>query len=142
MLAVAATLEGCSTATGARAADTGYTIGLGHVHGLGRVLVDARGMTLYLYTPDHRGASKCYKACAAQWPPLVAEGKAARPRLGPGVDRALVGTVRRSDGQLQLTYDGWPLYTYRLGRTPGTAPGQGEDMGLWLVISPAGRAVP
>jgi predicted lipoprotein with Yx(FWY)xxD motif len=75
----------------------------------GPVLFDGRDKALYLFTRDPRGQSRCYGACAAAWPPFYAK---ARPRAARGVDKALLGTVKRRDGRRQVTYEGQPLYFY------------------------------
>jgi predicted lipoprotein with Yx(FWY)xxD motif len=75
----------------------------------GPVLFDRRDRALYLFTRDPRRQSRCYGACAAAWPPFYAKG---RPRAARGVDRDLLGTVRRRDGRRQVTYKGQPLYFY------------------------------
>lgn len=141
LLVLACLLGGCATSSAATSGDPGYEISVGHVAGLGRVLVDSIDRTLYLYVPDQQGASRCTGFCAVQWPPLLVAGGQKGARFGPGVNPALVGTVRRADGSLQLTYNGWPLYTWRLDRIPGQATGEGDDMGLWFVISPSGNAI-
>jgi predicted lipoprotein with Yx(FWY)xxD motif len=98
---------------------------------LGTVLVDADGMTLYLFDPDAQGASSCYDDCAANWPPLTADD----PTAGAGVDSALLGTTERDDGTVQVTYDGWPLYRWAGDEQPGDTTGQGiQD--VWWVIAP------
>ena len=74
----------------------------------GPVLFDGKNRALYLFTRDGR-RSRCYGACAAAWPPFYARG---RPRAGRGVDRSLLGRVRRRDGRRQVTYKGQPLYFY------------------------------
>src|SRR3954447_15534452 len=75
----------------------------------GRVVADAKGEALYLFTKDGRGRSKCYDACAKAWPPFLTRAK---PRAGKGIAAAGLGTRRRSDGKLQVTYRGQPLYYY------------------------------
>jgi predicted lipoprotein with Yx(FWY)xxD motif len=75
----------------------------------GPVLFDGRNRALYLFTRDPRGKTRCYGACAAAWPPFYAKG---RPRAGRGVDRSLIGTIRRRDGRRQVTYKGQALYFY------------------------------
>src|SRR3954470_3910388 len=78
---------------------------------LGKILVSASGRTLYHYSADTRLGVKCTGTCASQWPPLlVAAG--AKPAAGPGVSALLLGTVKRPDGKLQVTYHGLSLYTY------------------------------
>jgi predicted lipoprotein with Yx(FWY)xxD motif len=138
LLALAGVLAGCSTPSATKI-EHGYEIGVGTLPGLGSVLVDVRGMTLYLYEPDRQGTSRCTRICAVQWPPLLTSGD--HFHLGPGVNGALVGTVRRAGGALQVTYNRWPLYAFAQDGGPGQATGQGDDMGLWYVISPSGNAV-
>jgi predicted lipoprotein with Yx(FWY)xxD motif len=133
-------VAGC-TSSPAKATDrTEYLLGVGKVNGLGDVLVDARGKTLYLYEPDHQGPSRCTGFCAEQWPPVTVSDGTSLKDIGPGVDANMVGTVRRADGTIQVTYDGWPLYSWRLDYAPGQATGQGDDMGLWQAIAPDGKA--
>lgn len=104
---------------------------------LGSFLVDERGMTLYLYTEDTPNTSNCYDDCAAAWPPLLTEGE---PTAGEGVDAALLGTTERTDGTVQVTYNGWPLYYWVRDSAPGDTTGQ--DVGeVWYVVSPEGEAV-
>lgn len=108
------------------------------IPGLGEVITDGKGFTLYMYGPDHQGPSQCYGFCAQQWPPLVLPHDVIRPQAGPGVRAALLGTVRRAGGRLQETYGGWPLYLWIGDTTPGEATGQADDMGLWYVLSVTG----
>ena len=107
---------------------------------LGRILVDAKGITLYDFPPDKGTTSVCYGACAALWPPLLTHG---RPVAGHGVRASLLGTTKRKDGKLQVTYGGHPLYTFVTDRKPGQTTGQGVDQfgGPWWVISSAGKEV-
>jgi predicted lipoprotein with Yx(FWY)xxD motif len=114
-----------------------YDIQVGTVAGLGRVLVDGSGYTLYAYMPDHRGRSTCYEICARRWPPLILP-PGDRSVAGPGIDPALLGTIARADGYTQITYSGWPLYLYDVDTHPGQAAGQADDMGLWYVLTPGG----
>jgi predicted lipoprotein with Yx(FWY)xxD motif len=101
---------------------------------LGDVLVDGEGMTLYLFEPDDQGDSTCYDDCAQAWPPLLADGD---PVAGEGADEALLGTVERDDGSMQVTYDGWPLYHWSGDEQPGDTNGQGiQD--VWWVVAPDG----
>jgi predicted lipoprotein with Yx(FWY)xxD motif len=107
---------------------------------LGRILVDGHGRTLYLFAKDRAGQSACSTSCAVYWPPLVAAGK---PRAGAGVIASLLGTTRRTDGRLQITYRHHPLYTYVSDVSKGQTNGQGLDVsgGKWWVVSPAGTKV-
>lgn len=100
---------------------------------LGKVLVAANGRTLYLYTPDGRNKSVCYGACASAWPPLLTTGK---PKAA-GVKAALLGTAKRKDGKLQVTYKGHPLYLYTGDSKPGQVNGEGVG-GSWYALSLAG----
>jgi predicted lipoprotein with Yx(FWY)xxD motif len=75
----------------------------------GPVLFDGRNRALYLFTRDPRNRTRCYGACADAWPPFYAKG---RPRAGRGVDRDLLGTIKRRDGRRQVTYKGQALYFY------------------------------
>jgi predicted lipoprotein with Yx(FWY)xxD motif len=108
------------------------------IPGLGEIITDGKGYTLYMYAPDHQGPSQCSGFCAQQWPPLVLPRGVTRPKAGPGVRAALLGTVRRSNGELQETYGGWPLYLWIGDSRPGEATGQADDMGLWYVMSVTG----
>jgi predicted lipoprotein with Yx(FWY)xxD motif len=133
--ALAATGCAASSATGS---PPGYAVRATTIRGLGRILADGAGRTLYLYTPDHQGRSVCSSVCLIAWPPLVLPKGVTKPVAGPGIDPALLGTDRRSDGELQVTYDKWPLYLYRNDFAPGQANGQAESMGLWWVVSVSG----
>jgi predicted lipoprotein with Yx(FWY)xxD motif len=106
----------------------------------GRVLFDGRGFALYAFTRDPRGRSACYGACAAAWPPYLVTS---RPRAGAGVKAGLLGTTRRRDGSLQVTFAGRPLYYYVGDREPGQILCQNveEFGGLWLVVRPGGKLV-
>jgi predicted lipoprotein with Yx(FWY)xxD motif len=107
---------------------------------LGRILVDAKGITLYDFPPDKRGQSTCYGACAALWPPLLTTGK---PIAGLGVRQSLLGTIRRKDGKLEVTYNRHPLYYFVSDRRPGQTTGQGLDQfgGPWWALTPAGKEI-
>jgi predicted lipoprotein with Yx(FWY)xxD motif len=127
-------LGGCGTAT---VTPKAYSVHAIKLPGAGRVLADGSGYSLYVYLPDEQGQSRCTLACAATWPPLLLPSGVRRPTAGPGIDPALLGTTRRDNGSLQVTYNGWPLYTY-LDDGPGQATGQGEGMGAWYLISTTG----
>jgi predicted lipoprotein with Yx(FWY)xxD motif len=107
---------------------------------LGRVLVTAQGRTLYLFAPDKHGKSTCYGSCATYWPPLLTSAK---PSAGAGVTASMLGTTKRSDGKLQVTYDHHPLYRYAADAKAGQTSGEGVNAsgGLWWAVSPAGAAV-
>jgi predicted lipoprotein with Yx(FWY)xxD motif len=107
---------------------------------LGRILVDSHGRTLYLFAKDKKGMSSCYGVCAAYWPPLIASGK---PHAVNGAKASLLGTTRRTDGRLQVTYRHHPLYRYAADSSRGQTNGQGlnQSGGLWWVLSPAGNKI-
>jgi predicted lipoprotein with Yx(FWY)xxD motif len=101
----------------------------------GTILVDGNGMTLYYSTHDvpGNGSSWCYDTCAANWPPLsVSQFLVALP-----LNAADFGTIARTDGVNQITYQGWPLYYFHTDTAPGDTNGYGL-LGSWFVISPAG----
>jgi predicted lipoprotein with Yx(FWY)xxD motif len=107
----------------------------------GKVLVTANGHTLYLFKHDHGMKSTCYGACATNWPPLLTT--AAKVSGGFGVKAALLGTTRRTDGKLQVTYHGHPLYSFFLDKKAGQTKGQGLNFygGKWYVVNANGVAV-
>jgi predicted lipoprotein with Yx(FWY)xxD motif len=115
-----------------------YEVRSGMVRGLGDIVTDGRGYTLYIYVPDHQGPSVCMGVCATEWPPLVLPPGIRTPVAGPGVNPALLGTTRRAGGMLQVTYNRWPLYLWQADLAPGQATGQAEGMGLWYVMSVSG----
>lgn len=108
----------------------------------GPILVDAEGFSLYMFEADTQGsdASVCYEGCAEAWPPLIVEGE---PSAGEGVDEAMLGTITREDGSMQVTYNGWPLYFYLGDTAAGDTAGQGINGfgGLWWLIAPSGEAI-
>jgi predicted lipoprotein with Yx(FWY)xxD motif len=104
--------------------------------GLGTILVDGKGMTLYLFEKDKGGKSACDGACASAWPPVLTTGKA---MPGSGVMASLLGTTTRSDGTTQVTYNKWPLYYYVADKAPGDTTGQDIDTfgAEWYVLDAA-----
>jgi predicted lipoprotein with Yx(FWY)xxD motif len=102
---------------------------------LGTILVDADGMTLYLFMPDAQGASQCVDSCATTWPPLAGPATA-----GDGVDEALLSTADRPDGSAQVTYNGWPLYHFASDAAAGDTNGQGVG-NIWYVVDASGNAI-
>jgi predicted lipoprotein with Yx(FWY)xxD motif len=107
---------------------------------LGKILVDAQGRTLYLFTKDSGTTSQCTGACASAWPPVRATGK---PTVGSGANASMVGTTPRSDGKPQVTYNGHPVYLYQGDNSQGDTNGQGLNAfgGGWFAVSPAGQQV-
>src|SRR5262249_1782889 len=98
----------------------------------GSILFDGRGFVLYAFTKDAKGRSSCAGACAAAWPPYLA----ASPAAGEGTMGSLIGTTRRADGNLQVTYAGRPLYYYVGDRSPRQILCQNVEAfgGRWLVL--------
>ena len=115
----------------------GGTISATEVSGLGSVLVDSEGVTVYEFTPDEGMTSVCYGECEAAWPPVVASGKVT---AGEGAMSADLGTTKRKDGTEQVTYKGHPLYTFVGDKAPGEANGQ-EAEGTWFALDQGGTAV-
>ena len=113
------------------------TVNLGQNDDLGSFLVDDKGMTLYLFTKDSPNTTVCYDKCATAWPPLLTSGD---PVAGEGVDASLFGTTDRTDGTVQVTYNGWPLYYYEKDKAPGDVVGQNVG-DVWFVVSPAGEMI-
>jgi predicted lipoprotein with Yx(FWY)xxD motif len=107
---------------------------------LGQVLVNSRGRTLYLFAKDKSGKSACTASCARFWPPLLS---AAKPTAGPGVKLSLLGRTKRSNGSMQVTYGGHPLYTYALDKQAGQTNGQGSNGfgARWWAVSARGTAI-
>jgi predicted lipoprotein with Yx(FWY)xxD motif len=107
---------------------------------LGKILVDSKGRTLYLFKADKGTKSTCFGACAAAWPPLRANG---RPTVGSGAKRSLIGSTARSDGKSQDTYNGHPLYLYAGDQKAGDTNGQAiNGFGApWFVLTPGGTQI-
>jgi predicted lipoprotein with Yx(FWY)xxD motif len=131
-IAATLALAGDATTAGARVAVAKSPFG--------RILVDRRGITLYDFVKDKGKTSACYGACAALWPPLITKGK---PIAGAGVRASLLGTTKRKDGKLEVTYKGHPLYYFVTDTKPGQTTGQGVNQfgGPWWVLSPAGKEI-
>jgi predicted lipoprotein with Yx(FWY)xxD motif len=111
-----------------------------HQTKVGKVLATSSGRTLYLFKADRNGRSACYGQCATYWPPLMKKGTL---RAGTGLKAKLLGTTKRKNGTLQVTYNGHPLYGFKLDTKAGQVAGQGQNFfgGKWYVLSSAGRAI-
>ncbi len=128
----------------ARPVTASYGVTTGEVKGLGTILVDGGGYTLYLFLPDdHASRSQCAGICADEWPPLLLPKGITAAVGGGGIRPSLLGTTVRSDGGVQVTYNGWPLYTWPDDLSPGQATGQGLNNvgGVWYVVSPEGNPI-
>jgi predicted lipoprotein with Yx(FWY)xxD motif len=104
---------------------------------LGAILVNADGFTLYDFHKDKGSKSACYGACAGTWPPLTTDGE---PQAVKGAMPAKLGTTKRTDGTVQVTYAGHPLYTYAVDTKPGETKGQDIDSfgAEWYALQPSG----
>ena len=123
------------------AASGAATVSLAAISGIPRkALVGSNGRTLYLFQGDMHGTSTCAGACAAAWPPDTVTGT---PQAGSGVSQALLGTITRADGTMQLTYNGHPLYYFTADTAAGTAHGQAvKAFGAeWDVIGASGAKI-
>jgi predicted lipoprotein with Yx(FWY)xxD motif len=102
----------------------------------GKVLADAQGRTLYIFTKDSNGTSACTDACAKAWPPATATGT---PTAASGIS-ATLSTITRADGTTQVVINGQPLYTYAADAAPGDTEGQGSNQ-VWWVVGADGAAI-
>jgi predicted lipoprotein with Yx(FWY)xxD motif len=129
-----------STASENSAPSGGGTVSGAEISGLGTVLVDSEGMTVYEFAKDQGTTSSCYGACEQGWPPVIAEGQ---PTAGEGAMSSQLGTTKRKDGTMQVTYAGHPLYTFAGDTAPGEATGSESTAfgGKWSVMDDGGEAV-
>src|SRR5262249_8323138 len=111
-----------------------------HPSRYGKILFDGRGRVLYLFARDRGGRSSCDGACAKAWPPFLTKQ---RPQAISGLNARLLGTTKRSDGTLQVTYAKHPLYYFKKDTKPRqiTCQNVANFGGLWLVVAPNGKAV-
>src|SRR3954447_9532749 len=146
-LSSAATIAACGGGSSTTAAATpkgptgsAATFGVASNSGLGKILVNSNGLTLYLFKKDTGTKSTCAGACATNWPPLRASGK---PLAGTGLSTSKVGTTARSDGKPQVTYNGHPLYLFQGDSAPGQTSGEGISAfgAAWFAVSPGGNQV-
>jgi predicted lipoprotein with Yx(FWY)xxD motif len=117
----------------------GMTVSASEVSGLGDVLVDSEGFTVYKFAKDQGSTSSCYGACEQNWPPVIAKGQPS----GEGEMTSQLGTTKRKDGTMQVTFAGHPLYTYAGDSEPGEANGNGLNFfgGIWSAMDESGEAV-
>jgi predicted lipoprotein with Yx(FWY)xxD motif len=151
-LGAAATVAACgSSSPGAApgskgtASSAAVSIGIRNVPGVGAVLVNRQGRTLYLLTSEKGGKITCTEAngCTKFWPEtLLAHGMTAAT-AGTGVQASLLGTVTDANGKLEVTYNRWPLYTFAHDSGPGMAHGEGVMGfgGTWYVLNASGNPV-
>jgi predicted lipoprotein with Yx(FWY)xxD motif len=139
LLAAAVAVAAIVTAFATAAGSSGTVVKLGTTN-LGRVVVDVHGKTLYIWAHDKTSKSTCNGDCAEYWPPLLTRGK---PIATGGANAALLGTTRRKDGRLQVTYAGHPLYYFVQDSKAGQTKGEGLTGfgGRWDPVSAVGTAV-
>lgn len=133
-----------STAAGsspvASPASRGAVVAVANNPKYGQILVDSKGITLYLFVADTGTQSTCYTSCATVWPPLLTTGA---PVAGTGAQQSKLGTTTRTDGKVEVTCGGHPLYYFLKDKVPGDTTGQAVNGfgGLWWVVSPGGTAI-
>ena len=122
-----------ATAASKPAAPVAASVRVGHTN-LGNVLVDGQGRTLYTFSKDTGAMSSCNGACASLWPPVTTAGS---PKAGAGVSAAKLGTSKRADGSMQVTWAGHPVYRYSGDSQAGQTGGQGLNAfgGVWYAVS-------
>jgi predicted lipoprotein with Yx(FWY)xxD motif len=131
-----ATQDATGSTTNTKGEGTGTTVTLGDSQ-FGRILYDSKKQAIYIFERDEENESKCYGDCAAAWPPVFTKGE---PQARKGIDRSLLGTTKRRDGRLQVTYAGKPLYYYA-HESPGEVKCHNVNLngGFWWVIGPNGE---
>jgi predicted lipoprotein with Yx(FWY)xxD motif len=130
-----------SPTSGTSAAST-VQVSTKDVAGLGVVLVNGQGRTLYMFAPDKHSKVTCTGGCAAVWPPLkLSSGQT--PAAAGQAQQSLLGSDADPGGGRVVTYAGWPLYTYTADTASGAASGQALNLngGLWYVLTPSGKVI-
>ena len=131
-----------SSGSTSSAAVPAVQVSTANVPGLGTVLVNGQGLTLYVFVPDNHASVTCLGSCAAVWPPLaVSSGQT--PIAAGGAKATLLGSDPNPDGGRVVTYAKWPLYTFTSDTSAGTALGQATNLngGLWYVLSASGAVI-
>jgi predicted lipoprotein with Yx(FWY)xxD motif len=119
------------------AAATTPTVTVARHKGVGTIVVTGSGLTLYHMTLEKKGVARCVGVCTRLWPPLTVSG-GGKPKTGPGIDASKLGTFKRPDGIVQVTYYGLGLYRYVYDRKPGSTKSQGYG-GNWYAVTPSGQ---
>jgi predicted lipoprotein with Yx(FWY)xxD motif len=134
----AAAEKPAESGAGASGATTAAVVKVTNTDDLGKVIVESKGMTLYDFHKDKGTTSSCYGACAEAWPPLLTTGK---PKAMGGAEPSLLGTTKRKDGTVQVTYNGHPLYGFVEDKKPGET--NGNDVTAfgaeWYALEPNGE---
>jgi predicted lipoprotein with Yx(FWY)xxD motif len=133
------------TASTGTSSSSAVTISLKSVPGVGTVLVNGEGRTLYMLTSEKGDKITCTDSngCTKVWPEISLPSGTSAAKAGSGVHSSLLGTVKDASGNMEVTYNGWPLYTYVGDSGPGAAHGQGLTSfgGTWYVLNAAGSPV-
>ena len=142
LLATAAAAWATSAAPASAGRQTAVVISTRKVPKLGTVLVNSKGLTLYMFVPDKHAKVTCKGTCAAVWPPVKLPS-GAKPHAAGAVKARLLGSDANPLGGRVVTYDGWPLYTYVGDGSPGKATGQALNLngGLWFALAPSGKVI-
>src|SRR5580704_4167052 len=157
-LGTAATIAACGSSTSSTAVGSpgssgpagassaaSATIGAKSVPGVGTVLVNGQGQTLYMLTSEKGGTITCTQAngCTQAWPETLLTNGVTTAKAGTGVQSSLLGTVKDASGDIEVTYNHWPLYTFSGDSGPGVAKGQGLTSfgGTWYVLNGSGSPV-
>ena len=139
------TASSSSSGVPAGASSAAGTISAKNVPGVGTVLVNGQGQTLYLLTSEKGGKITCTAAngCTKAWPETMLTSGMSGAAAGGGVQSMLLGTVKDASGNVEVTYNHWPLYTFSGDSGPGVAKGQGLASfgGTWYVLNTAGNPV-
>lgn len=134
-----------SAAGSAGGSTSGVTVSAKSVSGLGTVLVNQKGQTLYMLTSEKGSKITCTASsgCLHVWPETDLPSGTTAAKAGSGVQSSLLGTVKGADGKMEVTYNGWPLYTFIGDSSAGQAKGQALTNfgGTWYVLNTAGNPV-
>jgi predicted lipoprotein with Yx(FWY)xxD motif len=147
-LAAAAAIVASSSALASQSGSRHFvsdavTVKTAKIKKLGTVLVNSRGLTLYMFVPDKQKKVTCTsQACVIVWPPLKLK-KGQKATAGGAAKQGLLGSDKNPKGGFVVTYNRWPLYTYYLDKRPGQVLGQrvNNSGGLWYVLSPSGKVI-
>ena len=140
VLVAATAVAAAMAATGAMRSHSG-TVRTAKSTSFGTILVGASGRTLYRYMADSRGVNRCSSnaTCNSVWPPLLINA-GAKPSAGTGASAALLGTIKATPGKRQVTYAGFPVYSFSGDKAAGQVNGQGFQS-MWYVLNPKGALV-
>ncbi len=118
----------------------GSRVAVANTSKYGKMVTDGKGLTLYLFTREKSYKSECYDECAKEWPPFLTGGK---PAAKSGIKSDLLGTTKRNDGSLQVTYKGHPLYYYKGESEAGQIFCQAVESfgGIWYIVDPDGNQI-